>query len=205
MEANPKLISVSAACLLLSLAGAQQKGIKYGFTTEHYAIEMAVGFPEPYVGRRLVFYSSLNPQKELCYSADGGTLGKCLERFVGAVAIVQYSARNRNSKPNDPTTIREYVTTMAQSGNLPDRPPFSKTIELANGIGSDVQVFGYDESDVKDSDRIRTRRHATQTTWRVYRQELYMNRDLNPFAIVEWKHTLDRISVVRVHSPGGTQ
>jgi hypothetical protein len=205
MQANPRLISVSAACLLLNLAGAQQKGITYGFTTEHYAIEMAVGFPEPYVGQRLIFYSSLNPQKELCYSGDGGTLGKCLERFVGAVAIVQYSVTNRNGKPNDPTTIREHVTVMAQSDNLPHRPPFSKTIDLANGIGSDVQVFGYDESDVKKSDRIRTRRHATQTSWRVYRQELYIDREFNPFAIVEWKYTVDRISVVRVRSPGGTQ
>jgi hypothetical protein len=172
------------ACLLLSLGPPQQKEITYGFATEHYVIEMTVGFPGPYRGRRLVFYSSLDPRKELCHSPDGGTLGKCAQQFVGAVGVVRYSVRHWNGKPPARATIREHVTVMAQSNGLPDRPPFSKTQELVNGIGSDIQVFGYDEAGMKKSDRIRTRDQAKQT-WRVYRQELYMDREVKPFAVVE--------------------
>ncbi len=197
------MTSVILACLLLSLGGPQQKKITYGFATEHYVIEMTVGFPEPYVGRRLVFYTSLDPRKKLCYSGDGGTLGKCLERFVGAAAMVRYSVRHWNGNPPGRATIREHVTVLAQSHDLPNRPSFSTTQDLVNGAGSDIQVFGYDEAGIKKSDRIRTRGQAKQMLWRLYRQELYMDRDAKPFAIVEWKHTVDRISIVRIYSPAG--
>ena len=33
--------------------------------------------------------------------------------------------------------------------------------------------------------------------WVVYRQELFVNGDSEPFGVVEWKHTLNRIEVVR--------
>jgi hypothetical protein len=190
-------------CLLLSLGGPQQKEITYGFATEHYVIEMTVGFPKPYVGRRLVFYNSLDPRKELCHSSDDGTPGRCPEQFVGAVAIVRYTVRYWNGRTPGQVTIRERVTVMAQSHGLPDRPSFSKTQDLVNGVGSDIQVFGYDEAGMKKSDRIRTRHQAKQT-WRLYRQELYVDSEATPFAIVEWKHAIDRISIVRIYSPADT-
>lgn len=44
-------------------------------------------------------------------------------------------------------------------------------------------------------------RAALRSEWqglrRVYRQELFVNGDSEPFAVVECKHTLDRIEVVR--------
>jgi hypothetical protein len=206
MKTKSNVMSVGAACLLLSLAEAQQKEVTYGFAGERYVIEMTVAFSDPYLGRRLVFYTSANPQQELCYSGDrGGSLGRCPERFVGAVATVRFSVRHRNGNPLGQTTIREHVTVVAQSHGLPGRPPFSKTIELANGIGSDLQVFGYDEADVKESDRIRMRHKARQTMWRLYRQTLYVDSEPNPFAIVEWKHTVDRISVLQIYSPNSAQ
>jgi hypothetical protein len=170
MKANSRV--TSGAYLLLSLlpglAGPQQTEATYGFATERYDIEMRVDFPVPYVGRRLVFYNGANPQKELCYSGNGGTLGKCPERFVGALAVVRYSVRHQNGKPVGRITIREHVTVMAESRGLPYRLPFSKSIELVNGIGSDLQVFGYDESEVRKSERIRARRQASQTMWRLF-------------------------------------
>lgn len=198
MTANSRLIT--GACLLLNVAGAQQTQTTYGFATEQYIIEMTIVFLEPYAGRRLVFYSSVNPQKPLCYSGDG-TLGKCLNSFVGAAAVVRYSVRHPDGNPPDRTAIREHVAVLAQSSGLPERPSVIKTVELANGIGSDLQVFGYDESDVKKSERIAVRLQASHALWRLYRQELYIAAEEKPFAVVEWKHTLDRIRILRLHSP----
>jgi hypothetical protein len=42
---------------------------------------------------------------------------------------------------------------------------------------------------------------AQAMLWRLCRQELYMNQDTRPFAIVEWKHALNRISIVRIYAP----
>ena len=111
-------------CLLLSLGGSPQKEITYGFATEHYVIEITVGFPKPYVGRRLVFYNSLDPRKEFCPSSDGVTPGRCPEQFVGAVATVRYRVRHWNGKTPGRVSIREHVIIMAQSYGLPDRPSF---------------------------------------------------------------------------------
>jgi hypothetical protein len=71
-------------------------------------------------------------------------------------------------------------------------------------VGSSAVAPGYDEAGMKKSDRIRTRDQAKQT-WRVYRQELYMDREVKPFAVVEWNHTLDRISILGIYSPGSPQ
>jgi hypothetical protein len=188
------------ACLLLGFGDPAQKEITYGFTSERYVIEMTVGFPKLYRGRRLAFYSSLGPRKELCHSSDDGTPGKCPEKFVGAVATVRYCVRHWDGKPPDRAKIRELVTVVAQSHALPERPSFSKTQELVDGIGSDIQVFGYDEAAIKKSDRVLARHQMTQA-WRLYRQELYMDAETKPFAIVEWRHTVSRISIVRIYSP----
>jgi hypothetical protein len=40
-----------------------------------------------------------------------------------------------------------------------------------------------------------------RTQWRLYRQTLYIDQDEKPFAIVDWKHTLDGISIVQIYAP----
>jgi hypothetical protein len=199
MNASFRIWMLSGAGLL-SVAGGQASETTYGFGAGPYAIEMTVVFPEPYAGRPLVVFSSVNPHKPLCYSGDG-TLGKCLERFVGAVALVRYSIQRSDGRPPDRIAIRERVTVLSQSRGLPDRPAFTKTIELVHGVGSDLQVFGYDESEVKKSERTRTRLKASRTLWRLYRQELFMGAEENAFAVVEWKHTLDHITILGTNSP----
>lgn len=187
--------------LTVPLPAPASDAVTYGFATRTYFIEMKVAFPQPYQGRRLVFYSSVEPQKELCYSGDGGTLGKCLERFVGAVAVVTFSVRRPDGRPPEEATIRELVTVTAQSPDLPKRPPFAKTVKLIDGIGSDIQVFGYDRTPVKKAGRFRNGGQPMRSTWRLYRQQLYVDDDVRPFAIVEWKHSLDRISIVQIYAP----
>ena len=188
-QAQP-MSALIEACVLLSLAGPPQPEITYGFATSDYLIEMTVRFLNPYSGRRLVFYSSVEPEKP---SQD-------FQQFVGAAAIVTYVVKLPDGKPPHRSAIRESVTVLTQSSRLPARPPFSKTQALVKGTATDLQVFGYDEAAIKKADRGPTRAHM-RTQWRLYRQRLYVDQDEKPFAIVDWKHTLDRISIVEIYGP----
>ena len=71
------------------------------------------------------------------------------------------------------------------------------SVSLINGIGSDLQVFGYDEGPLPVSGRA-AEREAAKTAWRRYRQELYLDADREPFVVIEWYHTTSRICIVRV-------
>jgi hypothetical protein len=161
---------------------------------------MRVNFLDPYLGARLVFYSSADPDRPICPPVDGGTTGECVDQFVGAVAIVKYAVKPANSGKPGPVAIRERVTVTAQSPGLAERPPFVMTLPLIEGRGSDIQAFGYDEAPLKGPDHARDREQA-KASWRFYRQELYLDDEKNPFAIVEWKHTVHRIYITRICSP----
>lgn len=156
-------------------------------------IRLEVSFPQPYTGSRLVFYSG---DKERCFSAETGLKG-CSERFVGAAALVQYRVKGakRNSKE-----IRESVSVIGQSPELPERPVFAKSVALVDGRASDVQLFGYEEDAVAEADRLKEREDAAKV-WRRYRQELYLGRDTRPFAVLEWHHTIQAIRLDRVEGP----
>ena len=75
------------------------------------------------------------------------------------------------------------------------------TQKLVKGIGSDLQVFGYDEGPLKKSQRSPTRKQTQSTWWRLCKQELYVDEETKPFAIVEWKHTLNRVSIIQIYAP----
>ena len=199
MNGQPFLLALG---ILVVPAGglARDPDRTFGFTTKQYKIEMRISFFDPYAGRRLAFHNSLDPTKQICPSFDG-TPATCIDRFVGAVAVVRYSLRLANGDIPGSAIIREYVIVTAQSPGVAERAPFSMTILLVQGIGSDVQVFGYDEGPLKQADRVRSRRQRKATWWRLYRQELYVDQETEPFAIVEWKHTLNRISVGEIYSP----
>jgi hypothetical protein len=189
------LVSIS------QVTSAPKNELKYGFATRDYSIEMKIASLDPYVGQRLAFSSGVDPGKELCFSTGDGRPGACIERFVGAAAIVKYSVKLSNGRTPTLASIRERVTVSGQSPGLPPRPPFSMTQKLVEGIGSDLQVFGYDEGSLKKTDRIPTRKQAQTMWWRLCRQELYMDEETKPFAILEWKHTLNRISIVQIYAP----
>jgi hypothetical protein len=74
---------------------------------------MTVTFLDPYLGRRLAFFNSFDPGKKLCYSAGDAIAGRCVERFVGAVAIVTYSVKLANRGIPGSISIRERVTVFA--------------------------------------------------------------------------------------------
>jgi hypothetical protein len=169
------------------------------FSTAKYAITMRVSFPPAYEGKRLVVYRSTEPQKENCLSIEAGTSG-CTENFVGAVAVVLFTVNQVADGKPATSSIREVVTVLDQSPGLPDRPPFAMSIKLIDGVGSDLQAFGYDESPAPASERP-GQREAAKAVWRRYRQNLYLDKDRQPFAVVEWLHTTTRVRILRLESP----
>jgi hypothetical protein len=177
-------------------------GSAYGFSTAKCTIMMRVSFPAPYEGKRLVVYRSTQPEKEDCLPIQAGASG-CVENFVGALAFVAFTVNRNADGKAAVASIREVVTLAGQSPGLPRRPPYTMSIKLANGMGSDVQLFGYDESPLPSVKRA-AERDAAKAAWRRYRQELYLDDDRQPFAVIEWLHTTTRIRILRVDAPPST-
>lgn len=184
------------ALLPIAVLSAERDPQTYTFTAGDYHIQMEVRFLEPYVGKRLVFYNSTNPGKEICVYPSGKSL-VCPERFVGAVATVTLAVMPPTGDSVNEATIREAVTVLSQSSALPARPRFEKAQPATGGVISDVQVFGYDETEIPEKQRAAERR-ARRRLWRVYRQELYLNGDRDPFVVIQWRHTLDRVELVHI-------
>ncbi len=200
---TPQLrIARLGALLLIQLATAttfaqERCEVNHSFQASGHSVAMTVSFQPPYLGKRLVFYPDSDPNQAICFSGDGEE-GRCMERFVGAVALVKFTVRRANGKTPRSAKLAERVTVLSQSPGLPERPPFSKERLVVNGVGSDIQAFGYDESSVAERERTVMREAARTSLWRIYRQELYLNEDRLPFATVEWKHTLDGITLLNV-------
>jgi len=160
---------------------------------------MRVSFPAPYEGQRLSVYHSEDPLKEDCLSGATGAAG-CVDHFVGALAVIRFDVTRAGDGKPSAASIRELVTVVDQSPGLQSRPPFAMTVKLTDGSGSDLQAFGYDESPLPVAGRA-AEREAAKAAWRRYRQELYLDKDRQPFAVVDWLHTTTRIQIVRVDAP----
>jgi hypothetical protein len=171
----------------------------YGFSTAKYDIRMRVRFPAPYEGKRLSMYHAADPTREDCLSVATGTSG-CIDRFVGALAVVSFDVIHAGNGKPAAGSIRELVTVVEQSAGLPSRPPFPMTIKLTGGTATDVQAFGYDENPLPVTSRA-GEREVAKAAWRRYRQELYLDNGPQPFAVVEWLHTITHIQVLSVEAP----
>lgn len=190
---------VLLGCLSLGPCVAQESTEVHRLDTPDYRIEMAVHYYPPYLGRQLSFRSVANPQELLCYSTDGSSA--CMEKFVGALAVVKYQFQARRKQALLATTFREVVEVVAQSDGLVGRPPYSREVRLIEGEGSDIQAFGYDESSVPETELAALRTAAGATQWVIYRQQVFLNDDREPFVVVLWKHTLNRIEKVWLSKP----
>ncbi|MGH9632606.1 MAG: M48 family metalloprotease [Bryobacteraceae bacterium] len=166
------------------------------FLLEKFKLTMSVSFLPSFRGDRLAFRRGAPDDPDLCFSAGSKLTAKCPESFVGAVAVAEYSVRLRNGRPARDFNLRERVTTLDQHPDFPKRDLFERTAPMVKGIISDIQAFGYDEDNIPKADRPQ-QREAADKIWRVYRQELYANDDKTPFAIIEWRHTIRSITLVR--------
>ncbi len=67
-----------------------------------------------------------------------------------------------------------------------------------NGTISDLQAFGYDEGDIAEGEPEAERQKSKKWLWRLCRQELYLNGETVPFAIIHWRYTLEAVEILRV-------
>ena len=58
-------------------------------------------------------------------------------------------------------------------------------------------VVGYDETPVPPETRS-AERETAKRAWRRYRQELYIDQDPRPLAVIQWLHTISGIRIVRI-------
>jgi hypothetical protein len=194
---------ILVACFFnLALAcAAAAEDQTFRFATRNYDVEMTVRFPENYLGTKLSFYDTTR-RRETCLAADGMDTG-CIDRFVGALAVVNFSVKRRNNGSPAGAILREEVITVERAPGLPPRPPFIKSQRLVRGLASDIQLFGYDEGALDPAEREQARRDWTRSAYQSCRQELFLDDDRAPFAVVEWKHFMNRIVLVRVQGGGG--
>jgi hypothetical protein len=168
---------------------------RIGFSTDRFNVEMTVGRTLRYRGAPLDFVREGRPGAAFCLTA-----GMCPTAFVGAVAAVRFRVSDASGgRVPLPGSLRERVTVLAQSDVLAPRLPFLQTQRLDKGAASDIQAFGYDEAAVPLAERARLRRESAGW-WRRFRQELFVDGDEQPFAWVEWQHTLSAITVERAVS-----
>ena len=178
--------------LMLLVTALSASADEYTFPVTDAVITLQVQFPDPYNGQRLAFYSG---SKQVCLSAETGFAG-CSEHFVGSIALVQYSVQSTGRRK--PGKIREAVHLVGQSEGLPARPMFGKTVKLVNGVASDIQLFGYEEDGrTPEAERVQARAGARQL-FRRFRQELFLDGERQPFAVLEWVHTVRGIKLARV-------
>jgi hypothetical protein len=189
-----RLFLPSLVSMLLTATAAEPQ--RYTFTSVGHIITMDVSFSDPYLGERLAFYDDA-VRKEICLVGNGET-GACPQLFVGIVAAVTFRVKRTGGKLRGKTSVREYVTVTAQSPDLPPRPPFESTQVLTHGAISDLQAFGYDESDIAEGERNAERQKSKERLWRLCRQEVYLNDDKAPFATINWRFTLDAIEIASV-------
>ena len=192
-----RMFLLSFVSTLLTWASSEPQ--RHIFTAGDHIITMDVRFGKPYVGTRLVFYDDKDPLKPICFTGNGEN-GACPTRFVGAVAMVRFTVKRATGTLASKTSIREHVTVMAQSPDLPPRPPFDRTQVITKGTINDLQAFGYDESDIAEGEREAEREKSRERLWRLCRQELYLNGETVPFAVIHWRYTLDAVEILRVQS-----
>ncbi len=161
----------------------------FRFATPEHEVSMKVEFPSVYRGEPLAFYGNEGPSTRRCLTDH------CIDRFYGAVAVVNFQVTKAHAKASKPTSLREVVTILEQSADLPATPKLELTKKIVNGQIGDIQLMGYDEDQIPSAERERMRQEAPVRMWRRVRQELYLNGAAKPFAVVEWRHTMQGVSI----------
>jgi len=181
-----RFLGGAAAFTLISPAAAKNVET-YRFRTPDAEIEMTIEFHDGYASRGFWFSEQLS-NRNFCLSAGGAEGRNCADAFRGSLAIARYRVRPRSHPPAEPM-LREYVRTIDHDTRLPDRPPFERSIALKQGVGSDLQAFGYEPA---PEERV-SGRHGP---WYLYRQDLFLEPQRGTFLTVYWKHALASIRVL---------
>src|SRR5271166_2075854 len=132
---------VLASCAALTVHAGRSDNA-YRFATAECDIEMSIEFHDRYSSPGLRFNDS-SSDRHFCVSKQGEEERNCPANFFGSLAIVRYRVQP-HARSHRVATLRELVRTIDQDLRLSHRPPFERTIELRQGLASDIQAFGYE-------------------------------------------------------------
>jgi hypothetical protein len=190
MHVSRRKLICGAAALGWNCTSAAARREVHRFRTGPFRIQMTVEYHDGYTSRGLWLREHIS-NTQFCLSAKGDPGQNCIVEFHGSLAIAQYSI-DLQASGEPVATLRDCVRTVDQDVRLHPRPPFERTIELKQGIGSDLQAFGYEPS--RDGENI----SAIHSPWYLFRQDLYIGRQAKPFLAIFWKHALQHIRVLDV-------
>jgi hypothetical protein len=188
MDVNRRRFLGGAAAFAWISPAAAKDEQTYRFRTPDAEIQMTIEFHDGYSSRGFWFGEQMS-DRNYCLSAVGEEGRNCIAGFRGSLAIARYRVRPRSHRPAEPV-LREQVRTIDHDIRLPDRPPFERSIVLKQGVGSDLQAFGYEQA---PEDEPVSGRHGP---WYLYRQDLFLESQRAPFLTVYWKHALASIRVL---------
>src|SRR5215469_12435845 len=188
MDMNRRLFLGGAALASISPAAAKKDERAYRFGTADAEIEMTIEFQDGYASRGFWFGEQMS-NRSYCLSAGGEEGRNCIAGFRGSLAIARYRVRPRSHSAGE-LVMREHVRTIDRDARLPERPPVDRSIVLKQGVGSDLQAFGY-EAALKDEALF-----GRYGPWYLYRQDLFLEPQRAPFLTVYWKHALASIRVL---------
>jgi hypothetical protein len=188
MDLNRRRFLGGAAAFALISPAAAKDDLGYRFRTADAEIEMTIEFHDGYTSRGFWFGDQLS-HRSYCLSAGGEEGRNCMAGFRGSLAIARYRVRLRSHPLVEPV-MREHVRTIDHDIRVPDRPPFERSIVLKNGVGSDLQAFGYEAA--RDDEAL-AQRHGP---WYLFRQDLFLEPERAPFLTVYWKHALASLRVL---------
>lgn len=161
----------------------------YNFATPRCNVRMTIEFYDRYSSRGF-WFEERQKDTHYCLSANGENGHNCLSGFIGSIAIARYRVRPRSQSP-ETLLLRESVRTIDRDSRLKERPPYERSLPLQGGLASDIQAFGYEAKDSSPSANA-----DSCEPWCLFRQDLYFDRQSEPFLVVHWKHTLSAIRVL---------
>jgi hypothetical protein len=194
--ASRRLFLASGVSLAATALPQTKNLAAYAFATAGGGVRMTVAFYDRYAASGLRFQELL-AARGFCLSAAGEEDRDCLSAFVGSLAVAQYRFPSVSQ-----AALRERVHTIDHDARLIDRPPFDRTIELRQGVASDIQAFGYETSPPETSASARV--PEAGGPWVYFRQELYFAGRSAPFLIVHWRHAFGGIRILDVIPGEGT-
>ena len=196
----------------------------YRFNAGDCDIRMAVEFFDDYSTNGF-WFKAQRDNRRFCLSGAGEENRSCLPNFIGSVAIAHYHVQPLSRAPKT-LALREHVRTIDQDSRIVMREPFERTINLENGVASDIQAFGYQADGLSPS----RESAGPNGPWCLLRQDLYIARQPSdawstaggnsdvlvkpsrsalpgccvgegqdaPFLVLHWKHTLNAIRLFDV-------
>jgi hypothetical protein len=170
----------------------------YVFTTAEYEIQITMEYHDCCADGGLKFLERSSGRR-YCLSFAGEENRNCVSNFRGSIAVARYKISSKGRSHASPL-LREYVLSIDRSDRVPPRPPYERAIEIQHGLASDIQVFGYQDSSQPQSNRVQ----EPDDAWCLFRQNLYLSAGADPFLVVHWKHTLDRIRILDIIPENGT-